>query len=54
MGRILDADDRNNRLGLNDLKAMDPRRSNYYLKHPKMYKKQWEVGKVIKAIRKIN
>ena len=26
VGRIVDADDRNNRLGLNDLKERDPRR----------------------------
>jgi DNA polymerase elongation subunit (family B) len=29
VARIIDADDRNNRLGLNDLKQMDPNRELY-------------------------
>jgi len=51
VGRILDVDDRNNRLGLNDLKAMDPKTSIIF-ETPKMLQEKWEVGKVVKAVEK--
>jgi DNA polymerase elongation subunit (family B) len=51
VGRILDADDRNNRLGLNDLKAMDPKTSVIF-ETPKMLQEKWEVGKIVKAVEK--
>jgi len=51
VGRIIDADDRNNRLGLNDLKAMDPKTSVVF-ETTKMLHERWEVGKIVKAIEK--
>ena len=51
VGRIIDADDRNNRLGLNDLKEMDPK-SKVLFESSKNMQDYWEVGKIIKAIEK--
>ena len=51
VGRIKDADDRNNRLGLNDLNKMD-QKSTVIFETPKMLQERWEVGKIVKAIEK--
>jgi DNA polymerase elongation subunit (family B) len=51
VGRIIDVDDRNNRLGLNDLKEMDPK-SKVLFESSKNMQDYWEVGKIIKAIEK--
>ncbi len=51
VGRIIDNDDRNNRLGLNDLKNMDPKTSVIF-ENTKMLHERWEVGKIVNAIEK--
>jgi len=48
-GRIIDADDRNNRLGLNDLKAMDPNEL-LLIENPKGKQTRVEVNKLIDII----
>ena len=51
VGRIKDADDRNNRLGLNDLKSMD-QNTNVTFENIKGLQERWEVGKIVQAIEK--
>jgi len=51
VGRIVDADDRNNRLGLNDLKAMD-QDTLVIFENIKGLQESWEVGKIVQAIEK--
>ena len=51
VGRIIDADDRNNRLGLNDLKAMD-QDTPVTFENIKGLQERWEVGKIVQAIEK--
>ena len=51
VGRIVDADDRNNRLGLNDLKAMD-QDTLITFENIKGLQERWEVGKIVQAIEK--
>ena len=53
VGRIIDADDRNNRLGLNDLKAMDPK-SKVRFENTKGLQDYWEVEQIIKAVEQGN
>ena len=49
VGRIVDADDRNNRLGLNDLKAKDPKEL-LLVENGKRQQTNVEVGELIKII----
>ena len=49
VGRIIDADDRNNRLGLNDLKAMDPERE-LLVENAKRKRTKVEAGKLVEII----
>jgi DNA polymerase elongation subunit (family B) len=49
VGRIIDADDRNNRLGLNDLKARDPEEV-LLIENSKRKQTQIKVGKLINLI----
>ena len=49
MGRIVDADDRNNRLGLSDLKAMDPNHE-ILLENPQRKQTMITVSKLINVI----
>ena len=49
MGRIIDADDRNNRLGLSDLKAMDPNHE-LLLENPQRKQTMIAVSKLISVI----
>jgi len=49
MGRIIDADDRNNRLGLSDLKAMDPNHE-LLLENPQRKQTMITVSKLINVI----
>tara|TARA_Y100000361_G_scaffold64838_1_gene56901 strand:+ start:119 stop:1948 length:1830 start_codon:yes stop_codon:yes gene_type:complete len=51
VGRIVDADDRNNRLGLNDLKSMD-QNNMVKFENIKGLQEQWEVGKIVQAVEK--
>jgi len=51
VGRIVDADDRNNRLGLNDLKVMD-QDTPITFENIKGLQERWEVGKIVQAIEK--
>ena len=53
VGRIIDADDRNNRLGLNDLKAMDPERE-LLVENAKRKRTKVEAGKLIEIITQSN
>ena len=53
VGRIIDADDRNNRLGLNDLKARDPEES-LLIENAKRKQTMIKVGKLIKLIEDMN
>ena len=49
VGRIIDADDRNNRLGLNDLKAMDPE-TELLVENAKRKRTKVEAGKLVEII----
>ena len=51
MGRILDADDRNNRLGLNDLKSKDPK-EELLIENPKRVRTKMTVRGLIGFIEK--
>ena len=53
VGRIIDADDRNNRLGLNDLKAMDPERE-LLVENTKRRRTKVEAGKLVEIITQSN
>ena len=53
VGRIIDADDRNNRLGLNDLKTRDPEES-LLIENAKRKQTMIKVGKLIKLIEDMN
>jgi len=53
VGRIIDADDRNNRLGLNDLKTRDPEES-LLIENSKRKQTMIKVGKLIKLIEDMN
>ena len=50
VARIIDADDRNNRLGLNDLKQMDPNRELYIEDYTSMKRSNHKVSKIIQII----
>ncbi len=54
LARIVDADDRNNRLGLNDLKEMDPNKEILVENFVKNTQKMQPVSKVIETIEKFN
>jgi DNA polymerase elongation subunit (family B) len=54
LARIIDADDRNNRLGLNDLKEMDPNKEVLVENFVKNTQKIQPVSKVIETIEKFN
>ena len=54
LARIIDADDRNNRLGLNDLKEMDPNKEVLVENFVKNTQKMQPVSKVIETIEKFN
>ena len=49
VGRIIDADDRNNRLGLNDLKSKDSK-DILIIENNKRLRTEIEVGKLIEMI----
>mgnify|MGYP003624603794 FL=1 len=53
VGRIIDIDDRNNRLGLSDLKSMDQKELITF-ENTKGLHERWEVGKIVKAIQNGN
>ena len=53
VGRIIDADDRNNRLGLNDLKAMDPE-TELLVENAKRKRTKVEAGKLVEIITQSN
>ena len=53
VGRIIDADDRNNRLGLNDLKSRDPE-EELYVKNSKDKSTRVNVGRIIDMIEQNN
>ncbi len=53
VGRIIDADDRNNRLGLNDLKERDPE-EELYIKNSKDKSTRVNVGRLIAMIEQNN
>ena len=53
VGRIVDADDRNNRLGLNDLQSLDPKQE-IIIENPSRNQTQVEVGKLINLITENN
>ena len=54
LARIIDADDRNNRLGLNDLKEMDPNKEVLVENFVKNTQKMQPISKVIETIEKFN
>ena len=54
LARIIDADDRNNRLGLNDLKEMDPNKEVLVENFVKNTQKIQPVSKVIETVEKFN
>lgn len=53
VGRIIDADDRNNRLGLNDLKTRDPN-EELLIENSKRKRTNVSVGKLVKMIEENN
>ena len=54
LARIIDSDDRNNRLGLNDLKEMDPNKEVLVENFVKNTQKMQPISKVIETIEKFN
>ena len=53
VARIIDADDRNNRLGLNDLKSKDPK-EEILIENPKRKRTKVTIGDLIGFIEKHN